>query len=137
MATAAVHPAQLVDTYLQLCEDRDLEAAARYLSPDVRLEFPGGEEFRSLAELVAASGGKYRWVRKRRTRFAVGEIDGQTTVTSIGTLYGEALDGTPFEGIRYVDFFVVDADGLIVEQLVWNDLVITGVVALPAPAAPA
>lgn len=124
--------AATVDAYLQLCEDRDLEAAGRYLSPDVRLEFPGGEEYRSLAELVASSGGKYRWVRKRRTRFAVGELDGQTTVTSIGTLYGEALDGTPFEGIRYVDFFVLDADGLIREQLVWNDLVITGVVALPA-----
>jgi hypothetical protein len=123
--------AATVDAYLQLCEDRDLEAAGRYLSPDVRLEFPGGEEYGSLADLVASSGGKYRWVRKRRTRFAVGQLDGQTTVTSIGTLYGERLDGTPFEGIRYVDFFVLDADGLIREQLVWNDLVITGVVALP------
>jgi hypothetical protein len=137
MAAPAVHPAEMVDTYLQLCEDRELEAASRYLSPDVRLEFPGGEVFGSLAELVAASGGKYRWVRKRRTRFAVGEIDGQTTVTSIGTLYGEALDGSPFEGIRYVDFFVVGADGLIREQLVWNDLVITGVVAVPGRATPA
>lgn len=134
---AAMHAAELVDTYLQLCEDRDLEAAARYLSPDVRMEFPGGEVYGSLAELVASSGGKYRWVRKRRTRFAVGEIDGQTTVTSIGTLYGEALDGSPFEGIRYVDFFVVGGDGLIREQLVWNDLVITGVVAVPKPAASA
>lgn len=132
MATAAVHPAELVDTYLQLCEDRDLETAARYLAPDVRLEFPGGEVFGSLADLVAASGGKYRWVRKRRTRFAVGETDGEVTVTSIGTLYGEALDGSPFEGIRYVDFFVVGADGLIREQLVWNDLAITGIVPVPA-----
>jgi hypothetical protein len=131
MAAASLHPAELVDTYLQLCEDRDLETAARHLAPGVRLEFPGGEVFGTLAELVAASGGKYRWVRKRRTRFAVGEIEGQTTVTSIGTLYGEALDGSPFEGIRYVDFFVVGADGLIHEQLVWNDLVVAGVVAPP------
>jgi len=132
MSPATAHPAELVDTYLQLCEDRDLEAAGRYLSPDVRLEFPGGEVFGSLAEMVAASGGTYRWVRKRRTRFAVGEVDGEVTVTSTGTLYGEALDGRPFEGIRYVDFFVVGADGLIREQLVWNDLAITGVVAVPA-----
>lgn len=132
MTTPAVHPAELVDTYLQLCEDRDLEAAARYLAPGARLQFPGGEEFGSLAELVAASGGKYRWVRKQRSRFAVGQVEGETTVTSIGTLYGEALDGRPFEGIRYVDFFVVDEDGLIREQLVWNDLVIAGVVPPPA-----
>lgn len=132
MGAPAVHPAELVDDYLQLCEDRELEAAARYLAPGVRLEFPGGEVFGSLPELVAASAGKYRWVRKHRTHFAVGEIDGQTTVTSIGTLYGEALDGSPFEGIRYVDFFVVDGDGLIREQLVWNDLAITGIVPVPA-----
>ena len=49
MAAPAVHPAEVVDAYLQLCEDRDLEAAGRYLAPDVRLEFPGGEEYRSLA----------------------------------------------------------------------------------------
>ena len=128
---APAHPAELVDTYLQLCEDRDLETAARYLAPGVRLEFPGGEVFGSLAELVAASAGTYRWVRKRRSRVAVGEIQGRTTVTSIGTLYGEALDGSPFEGVRYVDFFVVGEDGLIHEQLVWNDLAITGVVPLP------
>lgn len=132
MAAAAVHPAELVDTYLQLCEDRELEAAARHLAPGVRLEFPGGEVHGSLEELVASSRAKYRWVRKRRTRFAVGEVDGQTTVTSIGTLYGEALDGTRFEGVRYVDFFVVRADGLISEQLVWNDLAVTGIVAVPA-----
>jgi hypothetical protein len=131
-AAARVDAAAVVDAYLQLCEDRDLDAAAAYLSPAVRLQFPGGAEYRSLAEMVADNGGKYRWVRKRRDRFAVGTLDGRTTVTSLGTLYGEALDGTPFEGIRYVDVFVLDDDGLIAEQLVWNDLVITGIVPLPA-----
>lgn len=131
MTTTETDAAQRVDTYLQLCEDRDLETAATYLSADVRLQFPGGEEHRSLADLVASSGGKYRWMRKHRDRFAVGTLEGRTTVTSLGTLYGEALDGSPFEGIRYVDFFVLDEAGLITEQLVWNDLAITGVVPLP------
>jgi SnoaL-like domain len=130
-AEARTDVAGLVDAYLQLCEDRDLETATTYLSPDVRLQFPGGEEYRSLTEMAASSGGKYRWVRKRRDRSAVGTQDGRTTVTSIGTLYGERLDGTPFEGIRYVDVFVLDGDGLIAEQLVWNDLAIAGIVPLP------
>jgi len=41
-------------------------------------------------------------------------------VYSIGTLYGEWIDGTPFEGNRYVDRFVVQ-DGQIVKMDVWND----------------
>jgi hypothetical protein len=126
--TPAVDPAEIVDRYLQLCEDRDLEAAAEYLSPGVRLQFPGGTEYRSLAEMVADSGGRYRWVRKHRDRFAVGRLGDRTTVTSIGTLYGSRLDGRPFEGVRYVDVFVLDDDGLIVEQLVWNDLAVAGIV---------
>jgi hypothetical protein len=37
-----------------------------------------------------------------------------------GTLHGAWLDGTPFEGNRYVDRYVV-RHGLIVEMDVWND----------------
>ncbi len=37
-----------------------------------------------------------------------------------GTLYGEWLDGTPFEGNRYVDRYVVQ-HGLITQMDVWND----------------
>jgi hypothetical protein len=128
VTATGVDAAAVVDGYLQLCEDRDLEAASRYLAPGVRMQFPDGEEYDSLTEMAASSGGKYRWVRKRRDRFAVGTLDGRATVTSIGTLYGERLDGTPFEGVRYVDVFVLDADGLIAEQLVWNDLAIAGIV---------
>jgi hypothetical protein len=113
-----------VDGYLQLCEDRDLDAAARCLASGVRLEFPGGVVYRSLEEMAAASAGRYRWVRKRRERYLVG--DG-STVTSIGTLYGQRLDGTPFEGVRYVDVFVLDDAGRITEQLVWNDLAEVGI----------
>ena len=39
---------------------------------------------------------------------------------SLGYLYGEWPDGTPFDHNRYVDRFVV-RDGLITETDVWND----------------
>jgi hypothetical protein len=45
---------------------------------------------------------------------------GETIVYSVGTLYGEWPDGTPFEGNRYVDRFVVRG-GKIVQMDVWND----------------
>jgi hypothetical protein len=45
---------------------------------------------------------------------------GETIVYNLGTLYGEWPDGTPFDGNRYVDRFVVRG-GKIVQMDVWND----------------
>jgi hypothetical protein len=39
----------------------------------------------------------------------------------MGTLHGVWLDGTPFEGIRFIDRFEL-ADGRIQRQDVWNDM---------------
>ena len=47
-------PVAVVYRYLQLCEDRELEAAAGHLSPFVRIQFPAGQVYGSLRELVAA-----------------------------------------------------------------------------------
>ncbi len=123
-------PARLVDDYLQCCEDRDLVAASQYLARGVRLVFPGPTTFASLQEMVAAPKA-YAWVRKHRDRVVVQVDDDESSVVSIGRLYGERLDGTPFEDVRYVDVFLL-RDGLIVEQLVWNDLAAVG---LAPPAA--
>lgn len=131
--TTPQHPAaQAIDTYLQLCEDRKLDEATKYLAEGIELVFPGNRTYASLQEMAQASQGRYAWVRKRRTDYAVGERiapDGtpEQVVTSIGTLYGEKLDGTPFEGIRYIDVFTL-RDGRIVRQEVWNDLAEQGIV---------
>lgn len=127
------HPAaQAIDTYLQLCEDRKLEDATEYLADGVEIVFPGNRRYPSLQAMAEASKGRYAWVRKHRTDYSVGEriaADGSTEhiVTSIGTLYGEKLDGTPFEDIRYIDVFTL-RDGRIIRQEVWNDLAETGIV---------
>jgi hypothetical protein len=122
----AADAARLVDRYLQLCEDRRLDEASRYLAPEVRFVFPGGKEFGSLAEMVEDSKSRYRWVRKNRKRCFVGSPaersnDAEVTVTSLGMLYGEDLAGNSFSAIRYVDVFVL-RDGRIAEQHVYNDL---------------
>ena len=53
-------------------------------------------------------------------RFDVCPGKDETIVYSVGTLYGEWPDGTPFEGNRYVGRFVVK-NGQIVKMDVWND----------------
>nr|MDT0661249.1 hypothetical protein [Micromonospora sp. DSM 115978] len=121
-------PVGLVDRYLQLCEDRRLDEASTLLVPQPLIVFPGGRRYRSLAELVAGATGRYRWVRKHRDRYLVGVESDRVTVTSLGTLYGEALDGRPFDSIRYADVFVLSG-GLIAEQHVFNDLAESSVVA--------
>ena len=74
------------------------------------------------AECTAFNAGRYRWVKKRieRTETVSGGTEAETVVYSIGTLHGEWPDGTPFEGNRYVDRYVVSM-GLIVGMEVWND----------------
>lgn len=141
MGARPEQPTALVDRYLRLCEDRDLEAAAGLLAPGVVLVFPGGQRHTSLAAMAASARGDYRWVRKRRERYFAAPLpdgSGATAVTSLGTLYGEDLAGRGFEGIRYADVFVVQ-DGLIAEQHVYNDLALTGIsrsTAIGAPSDP-
>lgn len=54
------------------------------------------------------------------TETVAGGTSERTVVYSLGTLYGVWPDGTPFEGNRYVDRYVVK-QGLITQMDVWND----------------
>jgi hypothetical protein len=118
--------AAIVDKFLQLGEDRKIDEMQSMMAPNSKIEFPGGKRFNTQAEMVENAKGRYTWVRKHRDRYFVGVNGAQTTVTSIGTLYGENLAGVAFDGIRYVDVFVIE-DGLITEQMVWNDFCESGV----------
>jgi hypothetical protein len=111
-----------VDEYLRLSMLPDPEGAARFVAPGVRIVFTGGREMSHPAECTAFNAGRYKWVKKRieRTDVVEGGTDEETVVYSRGTLYGEWPDGTPFEGNRYVDRFVLK-HGLMVQMDVWND----------------
>ena len=121
--------AKIVRTYLRLVEARDLDAASEFLADDVSIVFPGGRTFGSLTDQVASSAGRFRSVKKTLDQFDVVSDGAATTVYVYGTLAGQALDGSPFDGVRFIDRFALD-DGLIVSQMVWNDLAEVG--ALPA-----
>jgi ketosteroid isomerase-like protein len=114
-------PTELVRAFLDAMERRDLAAARAFLADDFAMLFPGGARFTRLEDLVAHGAGRYRWVKKRFERFDEAPEEGGTAVYCFGTLYGEWPDGRPFEGIRFIDRFVVRG-GRLADQKVWNDL---------------
>lgn len=118
----AATPAAIVDEYLRLLMIPDPDAARRFVAPDLRIRFTGGREMRDPSECAAFNAGRYRWVKKRieATETVAGATSASAVVYSLGTLHGEWPDGTPFEGNRYVDRYVL-RDGLIVQMDVWND----------------
>jgi ketosteroid isomerase-like protein len=126
---------ELVRRFLTLMESRRLDAAETLLAPDALILFPGGKQFASQREMVAAAQRRYRWVKKHVDRLdALGSADGDI-VYVLGTLYGVNVHGVPFDSVRYIDRFVV-RDGLIARQEVWNDLAESGVLARRQPEPP-
>ncbi len=74
-----------------------------------------------LDELVQWSRQRYRSVGKVFETFDEAWTGEGSVVHCAGTLYGVWLDGSAFEGVRFVDRFEV-REALIQRQDVWNDL---------------
>ncbi|MEO1223984.1 MAG: nuclear transport factor 2 family protein [Pseudomonadota bacterium] len=107
--------------FLAAMEARDLETARSMLAGDFTMIFPGGRKMTRLEDLVAWAAGRYRRVKKRIDQTETASDGATATVYVIGTLFGEWPDGSAFDGIRFIDRFVL-SDGSIVRQEVWNDL---------------
>lgn len=116
----AARDTEIVRVYLETHIIPDPDAAARYVAPNFELTFTGGRKFNTPTGATGFNARRYKWVKKKMERFETVPGEDETIVYSLGTLYGEWPDGTPFEGNRYIDRFVV-RDGLIVSQDVWND----------------
>ncbi len=114
--------AAVVDEYLRRLMIPDPDAARELVSPELRIRFTGGREMRDPAQCAAFNAARYAWVKKRieATEVVDGASDDHAVVYSRGTLYGAWPDGTPFEGNRYVDRYVL-SHGLITRMDVWND----------------
>ena len=115
-------PGALVDEFLRIIMIPDPEAARRFTAPNMRIRFTGGRKMSQPADCTAFNASRYKWVKKRIERT-------ETVVTTAVTSAGTPLQvdetvvysiGTPFEGNRYVDRYVVRA-GLITAMDVWND----------------
>lgn len=115
-------PKETVEEFLRIIMIPDPVGARAFVSPELRIRFTGAREMKDPAECTAFNRSRYAWVKKRfeRTDVVATADHEDAIVYNIGTLYGEWLDGTPFEGNRYVDRYVV-RDGRIVQMDVWND----------------
>ncbi len=104
----------------------DPVAASQLAAPEMKIVFTGKRAMSAPSECARFNALRYKWVKKRIERTeVVTAVDGsgdpeETVVYSLGTLYGEWPDGTPFDGNRYVDRYVV-RNGLITQMDVWND----------------
>ena len=117
-----VSPAEVVETYLKLHMIPDPDSARKFCSPELEIRFTGNRPMRDPADATAFNKSRYKWVKKKfgPTHIVAGGTPEETIVYQTGTLYGEWPDGTPFEGNRYVDRYVV-RHGKIVRMEVWND----------------
>ncbi|MGZ3288500.1 MAG: nuclear transport factor 2 family protein, partial [Xanthobacteraceae bacterium] len=101
------HAAGVVEAFLHASMVPDPQTAARYIAHDLAITFTGGRKYRHPRETAAFNAKRYKWVKKKMERTDVVTGAGETIVYNLGTLYGEWPDGTPFDGNRYVDRFVV------------------------------
>lgn len=107
--------------YLAAMEVRDLARAKSFLAPGVAFIFPGGARLTDIDAIVAGSAKRYQFVGKHIDGIdAAAAADGGVVVYVRGRLHGRWLDGSAFDGIRFIDRIEV-RDGLIVRQEVWND----------------
>ena len=125
---APVPPAQLCLDFLDALGGRDLERAKAMVSEGFAMTFPGPAKFTDFADLLAWSAPRYRSIAKKIDRVDEAPLGETVGVYVTGTLYGEKPDGTPFQGIRFIDRFEVQA-GRILRQEVWNDMAEAGVTA--------
>ncbi len=112
--------AEVVERFLEASMVPDPVTAAQYISPELKITFTGARKYTHPRETAAFNAKRYKWVKKKMERTDVVPGKAETVVYNLGTLYGEWPDGTPFEGNRYVDRFVVRG-GKIVQMDVWND----------------
>lgn len=120
-APALPDPKEIALGFLKAMEAREIEAAEAMLAPGFRMHFPGTPPMASIEELIDWAKDRYRFVKKTVTSTEAFHSNGCAVVYVIGTLAGEWPDGTPFEGIRFIDRFEVKG-GKLISQDVWNDI---------------
>ena len=116
--------AKIVEEYLRLHMIPDPDSARQFCAPNLEIRFTGNRLMHDPAEATAFNRARYKWVKKKfgPTHVAEGASDEETVVYQTGTLYGEWLDGTPFEGNRYVDRYYVSHSALSFQTSIFTIL---------------
>ena len=112
---------EIVKSFLNAIENRDLIQAKKYLSPSSIMIFPGGKLIKDLDSLAEWSKTRYKFVKKTFSIFDEINEGNKSTIYSIGILDGIMNDGKEIKNVRYIDRFVIE-NAKIVNMQVWNDL---------------
>jgi Domain of unknown function (DUF4440) len=121
MPDAPAQAITLVQNYLDAMVKRDVPTASRYIHPNAEIVYPGGKVFKALETLSESSSAKFKTLHKTYQRFeSLHTPNGTHVVYVSGTLSGTWPDDAPFENIRFIDRYEVDAT-CILHQEVWSD----------------
>ena len=110
----------LVSKFLEASMEPNPELAATYMDDDVKIIFTGRREMANAQQITAFNKSRYEWVKKSIKQYDAMQKEDHCVVYSIGFLYGQWQDGTPFNGNRYTDRFEV-RQGKITKMDVLND----------------
>jgi len=121
-APALPDPSDTVRRFLTAMEARDLDTARNMLGAGFQMIFPGTAPMTTLEQLIDWAKPRYQHVTKTYDGFdAMQSPHNHAIVYCRGALSGVWPDGTPFDGIRFIDRFEVTG-GLLTRQDVWNDI---------------
>ncbi|MGH7003839.1 MAG: nuclear transport factor 2 family protein [Alphaproteobacteria bacterium] len=115
------HATDIARNFLDLFQARDLAGAAKLVTADFVMVWPGNARFTKFEDLAAWGKGRYRSVRNIYEAWEEAPTADGTAVFAIGTLTGELGDGTPFSGVRFVDRMLI-RDGKVAALHVWSDM---------------
>ncbi len=110
----------LIQEFLTYSMKPDSVKAATYMDENVEIIFTGKRQMAHAGEISAFNASRYRWVKKELGQFDCVVKSDHAIIYSNGTLYGEWLNGQPFQGNRFIDRFEI-RHGKITKMEVWND----------------
>jgi len=111
---------EIVNQFLEASMEPNPTLAATFMDDRVKITFTGRREMANAQQITEFNKSRYEWVKKSIKQTDAVQKEDHCIVYSIGFLYGEWKDGTPFNGNRYTDRFEV-RQGKITKMDVLND----------------
>jgi Domain of unknown function (DUF4440) len=111
----------IAQAFLSAINQRDADAAQALLSPGGKLVFPGGTSFEHVADFLQWAQTRYRRAEYTYQAWDTVPQPDRFIVYAKGTISGELLDGTRFDGVRCMERFTIHGKHVELKE-VWSDI---------------